>query len=359
MDHPSILYVCRKQFGYSIDNYYHCKYLKEYYNITYLSPDVGWERISIEGVDTVYCSFRRNRIINNLRFYIKALHLIKKKKYRLIILNSSKLFFIFKILNPRKLFIYDIRSGMVYSLAIKRSFYTLLKKFEILFFRNITVISESLAKELKIRKYHILPIGAEKFNMPFKTFEELKLVYVGSFNNRRIEETVEGFALFLKDYNGSKKISYHIYGFGDPASEYKIVQSIKENSLSEIVFFHGKALHRDLPEILNEFNVGISYVPITPYYDFQPPTKTFEYLLAGMPVIATRTRENGKVINHYNGILINDTAEDFRKGLKSIYEEIDKGSFSSAKIREDSGDYAWEKIVNGNFKDYIDSLLAM
>jgi len=43
-----------------------------------------------------------------------------------------------------------------------------------------------------------------------------------------------------------------------------------------------------------------------PYYDCQPATKTFEYILSGMVCIATSTYENKKLINNINGVLCND-----------------------------------------------------
>lgn len=41
---------------------------------------------------------------------------------------------------------------------------------------------------------------------------------------------------------------------------------------------------------------------MTEYYDSQPPTKTFEYALSGLYVLATKTRENEKVITNDNGV---------------------------------------------------------
>lgn len=38
------------------------------------------------------------------------------------------------------------------------------------------------------------------------------------------------------------------------------------------------------------------YVPITDYYEYQPPTKTFEYVLSGLLCLATATSSNKEVI---------------------------------------------------------------
>ncbi len=120
MNKPKILYICRKQFGYSVDNYYHCKYLRNDYQITYLSPYVGWGKIILDGVNPIYVNFHKSRIINNLRFYLIAIKFIYNSKYELVILNRTQFFFIFRLFNPFKTFIYDIRSGIVKSKPIKR-----------------------------------------------------------------------------------------------------------------------------------------------------------------------------------------------------------------------------------------------
>jgi glycosyltransferase involved in cell wall biosynthesis len=93
---------------------------------------------------------------------------------------------------------------------------------------------------------------------------------------------------------------------------------------------------------------------MTDYYDVQPVTKTFEYLLSGMPVIATNTSENRKVINQGNGVLIGDTAEDFYTGLKTILKN--RLFFDSVKIRNNSMEYTWYNIVDKNLKIYLDQV---
>jgi hypothetical protein len=352
-----ILYVCRKQFGYSIDNYYHCKYLRDHYKITYLSPDVGWEKIEMAYIKTPYVIFNNNRIMNNIRFYLVAIKYIYNPAYKLVILNRSYFFFLFRIFHPFKTFIYDIRSGIVKPNTLKRKFFTSLLKLDLLFYKNISIISDSLARKLNIKKYLLLPLGAESFQIHPKTFNKLQLIYVGTFNNRRIEDTIAGFNLFLKSFDEKINLSYHIYGFGSPETEAKIIQFIKDLQLSDKIFFHGKIHPSEVKDKLSKHNIGVSYIPITPYFDVQPPTKTFEYLLAGMPVIATNTQENARVIKPDNGVLISDTPEEFKKGLEVICRNIMQDKYSSVSIAGNSKSYTWEYIVLSIFKPYIDNIL--
>lgn len=102
-------------------------------------------------------------------------------------------------------------------------------------------------------------------------------------------------------------------------------------------------------------NVGVSYIPQTAYYDHQPPTKTFEYLLAGMPVLATSTTENKKVINETNGILIQDNPDSFSKGLAILSDRLP--SFDSLKIRKNSLAYSWQFIINEIMVPYLKKLI--
>ena len=83
---------------------------------------------------------------------------------------------------------------------------------------------------------------------------------------------------------------------------------------------------------------------MTSYFDFQPATKTFEYLMAGMPVIATKTYENKQVITPLNGVLINDNADSFAQGITTIFHDIE--SFDEKTIRQTVQNYDWAKIVN-------------
>jgi glycosyltransferase involved in cell wall biosynthesis len=354
---PKILFICRKQFGYSVDNYYHCKYLSEEFDITYLSPDVGWEKINIEKVTAKYQHFGSNRVYNNITFYIKAIFEIENGRYDLVILNRSYLFFIFALFNPGQKFTYDIRSGVVSPSFIKRHFYTWLIKLDLLFYKNITVISESLAKKLRLRIYHVLPLGADSFNLPPKDFKNLSFVYTGTFNNRNIHQTIQGFSLFLKGRLDQNRYSYHIYGFGAPENELLIKKYIEDFQLNNHVFLHGRYAPKDLSSILMMHNIGVSYVPVTSYFNVQPPTKTFEYLLAGMPVIATNTFENKKVINEKNGILTDDNAQSFCDAMNVITERINNSGFNSYEIVQSSSRYSWKFIVKEIFAKQIHSFL--
>ena len=132
----------------------------------------------------------------------------------------------------------------------------------------------------------------------------------------------------------------------------KIKSAIKNNSLENVVFFAGEKRYKELLPYYKTHDVGISYIPMTTYYDCQPPTKTYEYLLNGMAVVATPTSENRKVVNQSNGVLLDgDTKQDFAEGLEKLSKAI--RTFESSTIYMNSQQYSWEQIVKTNLTNIL------
>ncbi|MDZ7870854.1 MAG: hypothetical protein U5L02_16910 [Rheinheimera sp.] len=69
-------------------------------------------------------------------------------------------------------------------------------------------------------------------------------------------------------------------------------------------------------------HVGIAYIPVTDFYDVQPATKIYEYCLSSIPVLATDTTENIRVLKQNFGVLVADNALDFSYGIEKIIDKI-------------------------------------
>lgn len=211
---------------------------------------------------------------------------------------------------------------------------------------------------LKIRetKTSILPLGAESFSTSVKRFDKICLLYVGTFNGRKLGETIKGFARFYRDYNKNVSMEYHIVGSGNKEEEKKIKDQIKTENLNQNLFLYGRKTHNQIGKFFDMCNIGVSFVPITPYYNVQPPTKTFEYLCSGMAVIATNTYENKLVINDSNGVLTGDNSDSFYEGLIKLFNK--RFNLSSQNILNNSKKYNWEKIVDSSFLPIIENVIA-
>tara|TARA_R110002051_G_C8558213_1_gene473763 strand:- start:164 stop:796 length:633 start_codon:yes stop_codon:yes gene_type:complete len=202
-----------------------------------------------------------------------------------------------------------------------------------------------------MKKVFILPLGSDILSTTNKLFNDLNLFYIGTLDGRNIHQTIYGLKLFLDRNNYSAiNLNYNIVGYGTEVIENLIKKAIKDTGLQKKVVFHGRKTHEEAKYFFDYCNVGVSYVPMTEYYDCQPPTKTFEYIKAGMVCIATETQENKKIVNADNGFLCKDTAEDFCNALAEIARNFNK--WDSNTIRKTLVDYNWENISE-NLKKYI------
>ncbi|MEA3499544.1 MAG: glycosyltransferase [Candidatus Marinimicrobia bacterium] len=350
-----LLIINQSQFGYHLDTYYYCKYLKDDFDITYICWDYVKKRIEMNKIDVKYVSRDGNLVIRNIRFIINVIKEIKNNKYNIHFIKYFRGCSVLKILFPLKNFIFDIRTSSPNKSKFRRSIYDKFMKFESKFYKNITIITESLRNKLKIykNKTFILPLGADVISNKKREFNEMNLIYVGILSNRNIEETIIGFEKFYKQNKQQTNMKYTIIGDGYYNEIEELKMLVKEKGLDNVVEITGYVHHNDLEKYFDTHNIGISYVPKTEFFDVQPPTKTFEYLLSGMPVVATNTLENVKVINSKNGVLIDDNSEGFYKGLIELNKSRKK--YNSSTITKSVEQYKWESIVN-NFKKYLEKI---
>jgi glycosyltransferase involved in cell wall biosynthesis len=349
-----LLIVNGNQFGYSSGHYFYCKYLTSTFRISYICFDRGLNKLEIEGVDVCYVSFSGNKLIRNLRFLRNCIRQSLDFKPHILFVTYFNLCFLLSIFCRSGEAVLDIRSGSLNENIFSRRFENLIILIQSLFFKHIIFLSESLKNKLAIssKKSIILPLGSEIYFAGNHIFNTIKLLYVGSLDNRNISETINGIHWFLQTNNSDTiSLSYTIIGFGSESEILKIHKCISERKLTKTVTFIGRKTHNELRPYFEQANVGIVFVPQTQGYDKQPATKLFEYLLAGMPVIATNTYENRLIVNDRNGVLINDTAEDFCNGLAKIYRILN--FYNSSEIRKSVESYTWENIVNTNLKPFL------
>lgn len=342
--------IHRMQFGYHTDIYKWCQYLKDDYRITVLTFDYGKEKFHMDGVETLYVHLGKNRILNGLRFLLKSIILLSTFKGMAIVSYIDGCRVIKKAL-PRKKMILDIRTFSIFpneNLRIKKD-KELFKTVEA--FDCITVISEGLKAKLPEGKgpAYVLPLGADPVDCSEKNFNELNLLYVGTFFNRNIEKTIEGFAKASEKLTGCN-LTYTIVGDGPERID--LEKSARELCVSDRIEFTGYIPHEKLTSYLQRTNVGVSFIPISSYYDHQPPTKTFEYALAGSYVIATSTYSNAEVITPENGILIEDSPEAFADAIVRIHEI--RNSLSPSKIQSSMMGHTWKAIVEGTMKPILE-----
>tara|TARA_R110000868_G_scaffold208304_3_gene457754 strand:+ start:1204 stop:2268 length:1065 start_codon:yes stop_codon:yes gene_type:complete len=350
---PSLLYINTTQFGYNTDSYKHCQNLKKDFELTYICFDSKQKKIEESGINIIYVPWKGSYVSKGTTFTKSCLKLIKSEKIDYIFAVYFPLISFFKALSPNKNIILDIRTGSVSVSRKTRIVTNYLMRLDAFFFDKISIISSSLAIKLKLNmnKVFILPLGADILSSENKIFDTLRLFYIGTLDGRNIHQTIYGLKLFLEQSNYYNiNVSFDVVGSGN--SEYTNIlhKAIKETGLQDQIVFHGRKPHSELKQYFDTCNVGVSYIPITEYFDCQPPTKTFEYINAGMACIATETQENKKIINSFNGVLCQDNPESFCRALKDICENFTV--WNSDIIRKTQSHSTWYSISE-NLKEYI------
>ncbi len=98
----------------------------------------------------------------------------------------------------------------------------------------------------------------------------------------------------------------------------------------------------------------MSYIPLKPYFQ-NPSTKTVEYLLAGMAVVATDKDILHEVITGETGVFCQDNPEDFARALKRLYDV--RHSFDSMVIRDKVKHLAIENMIKDKYIPNLERII--
>ena len=262
-----------------------------------------------------------------------------------------------RLMHRDKTFVLDIRTAAVIGGPLNRYLRDRLLRLEASCFQHITIVSEGLRNRLRLSRAHVVPVGGDLLDLPAKKLDELRLLYIGSTSKeRRIEDTILAFGRAYKELCGVLSLHYTIVGDSGDGHLTYLRKIVADNGLQHVIALPGYVPHNKLPFYLQRCNIGISYVPRTPFFEHQTPTKTFEYLLAGLPVIATATAANAMLVNECNGLLIADTREDLYRGI--CYFASNPRKFDSDLIRTSVANYSWSGIMRNCVLPYIQETAA-
>ena len=217
------------------------------------------------------------------------------------------------------------------------------------FFDKITVILELVAERLKIRDFEVLPLGAECYiDLPRKEFDpkNINFLYVGTFDGRRIEDLIKTFDIVSDNLNQDVSSRFDIVGYTyDEAVITALMEEINRFRHKDRIIYHGRKSHQEIHELFQTATIGFSYVPITDFFNVQPPTKTYEYIMNGIICIGTNTKANAEIITPENGVLTKDNVESLVEGMEYVVANLDK--YDREELSGTVSGSKWENIVDG------------
>ena len=349
-----LLIISTDQFGYHTDIFKWCEYLRDEYEIETVTFK-GRPKVELDDVKNHYVSNSGRIQIRGLRYILTCLWHILFFKGAILVCHFKGCYILKKCF-PWKKMILDIRTlGVSKDNNLRKRADAVIKnnaeKFD-----YVTIISEGLRKKLSLpeEKSAILPLGADAVSKTTKSFEKLRLLYIGTLSNRDIHKTIEG-VLIAMNQEKNLDIHYDIIGDGLGNELEELKQLVKGKGLDNNITLHGYIQHEKLQTYLDNCNIGVSFIPMTEYYEHQPATKTFEYILSGLFTLATATYSNREIITKENGILMEDTPESFAKAILEIYSRKDTidGKVISSTLQE----YKWKNLVNNQMKPIFRKLL--
>jgi glycosyltransferase involved in cell wall biosynthesis len=91
------------------------------------------------------------------------------------------------------------------------------------------------------------------------------------------------------------ELVFHVYGSGNYLE--KVQEQIRSMNLKGTVKIHGAVPIECIARAIQSINVGIISNKLTPFTNLNFPTRIFEYLIMGKPVIAPRTKG---ILDYFN-----------------------------------------------------------
>ncbi len=115
---------------------------------------------------------------------------------------------------------------------------------------------------------------------------EFILMYHGTVVERHGLDTAVEAVAQVRDT--IKNIAFHVFGDGDFVDEFK--RRVKELGVQDVVTYHGQVGIEAIAATIGHVDVGIIPNKKSVFTDINFPTRIFEYLSKGKPVVAPRTR---------------------------------------------------------------------
>ncbi len=363
-----ILLVTTTQFGYLVDYYRYYGYLKKKgYDVKYICIDYGHEKIENGNPDIHYINGQGNKLLRHFKFINGIKKLEKEYQFDRIMLHVFPLITSLLLLIPRHKMYIDIRTISIHNKLYKRLFFDFLMKIASVCFKHTSTITDTAAQQLGIKKYKLLPVGGASFTsdekeVPYnQEYREIfangdyVFLYVGTLNKRNIIDCVIGFHSFVKK-NPSAKVRFVIIGTTNGRELQDINDYIELNNLRNKVHTLGYIPQSKLSYFFNNTHCGISYMPLSMPFSKQPNTKTYEYLVNGLPVIAIASTDNLQILGSSKapcGVIIEDSAEGFEHGVNQVFES--RHLYQREQIAREFNKYEWDNI----FSIYLNNALAL
>lgn len=170
----------------------------------------------------------------------------------------------------------------------------------------------------------------------------LELVYIGTVSVPRGRDVMlEGMAILA-----SRHANVRLTIVGADASQLVYCNDrINQLGIKSHVQVIGRVQGSEVPAFLSRADFGVCLWEDTPWYRFNPPTKLFEYLAAGLPVLASDIRTHTRYVKSgENGLIFEYSPEGFASAVERLQSDMAALPEMKRKALQSGEQYLWSRI---------------
>ncbi len=115
--------------------------------------------------------------------------------------------------------------------------------------------------------------------------------------------------------------------------------------IADAVTIRGRIPGHEIPQVLKQADFGLCFMEDLPWWRFNPPTKLFEYLVAGVPVMASEIRTHTQYIsNWYNGVICQYDSRSLAETILQGWQRRAALPVLKDGARKSGEQYIWDRI---------------
>lgn len=175
------------------------------------------------------------------------------------------------------------------------------------------------------------------------TGEILRIVYVGFLTELRgLDLLIEAAAQFIKKGYAKSTIQIDIVGKG--ATKTELIDMVRELHIEESVRVHGWLSQDEVDVLMKNANVGALTYRVCGHWNHTIPNKIFDYMLAGIPVLATEVLPIQRIIEETGcGVVCRDLdPTDIAEKLEYLRDPEVRQALGECGYQAVQEKYNWE-----------------
>lgn len=216
---------------------------------------------------------------------------------------------------------------------------------------------------ISLKPTHILPTitDIDRFKRIDIKRKDLKVPYLCYMGNMELAKDnvtniIKAFKLVCDIY---PSLELHLYGI-PKKNDWKVLESlVEELKLTHKVFFKGRVDYNIVPVVLSQAKILVTSQPITRRAEGGFPTKLGEYLLSGVPTIATTVGEIAQFVSDKKHVYLVPPCEPQAYADKIVYimEHYDEALSVACEGRKFILENFSSKKVAGDLKIFLENNL--